>query len=73
LTALIGKISDSFWMILIKMEINNLVALLAQQSINLNKIACIRISQEQTVFQTKKNKDPAQMLSIGIKIVIFTI
>jgi hypothetical protein len=55
------------------MERKNLVALLAQQSINLNKVACIRISQEQTVLKTKKNKDPAQMLSIGIKIVIFTL
>jgi hypothetical protein len=44
------------------MERKNLVALLAQQSINLNKVACIRISQEQTVLKTKKNKDPAQML-----------
>jgi hypothetical protein len=50
-------------MILIKIERKNLVALLAQQSIHLNKVACIRISQEQTVFQPKKNKDPAQILS----------
>jgi hypothetical protein len=54
------------------MKRKNLVALLTQESINLNKIACIRICLEQTVFKTKKNKDPAQMLSIGIKIVIFT-
>jgi hypothetical protein len=44
--ALIGKICDSFWMVFIKMERKNLVA---QQSINVNKVACIRISQEQTV------------------------
>jgi hypothetical protein len=55
------------------MKRKNLVALLAQQSINLNKFVCIRISQEKTVFKTKKNKDTAQMLSIGIIIVIFTI
>jgi hypothetical protein len=30
--------------------------LLAQQSINFNKVACIRISQEQTVFKTKKKQ-----------------
>jgi hypothetical protein len=54
-------------------ERKNLVALLAQQSIHLNKVVCFKISQEQTVFKTKKNKDPAQILSIGIKIVIFTI
>jgi hypothetical protein len=39
--ALIGKICDSFWMIFIKMERKNLVA---QQSINVNKVA-----QKQTV------------------------
>jgi hypothetical protein len=41
-----------------------ILALLAQQSINLNKVTCIRISQEQTVFKTTKNKDAAQILSI---------
>jgi hypothetical protein len=71
--ALIDKICDSFWMILIIIERKNLVVLLAQQSIHLNKVAYVKISQDKTVLKTKKNKDPAQILSIGIKIVIFTI
>jgi hypothetical protein len=49
-------------MIFIKMEIKHLVAS-HSSTINVNKVACIRISQEQAVFKTKKNKDPAQILS----------
>jgi hypothetical protein len=55
------------------MERKNIVALLAQQSINLNKVTCIRISQEQTVFKTKKTKIQRKFYLPGKKIVILTI
>jgi hypothetical protein len=40
----------------------NLVALLAQQAINLNKVACIRLSEEQNVFKTKNRRSSTNFI-----------
>jgi hypothetical protein len=36
--------------------------MLAQLSIHLNKVACIKISQEQTVFKTKKQRSSSNFI-----------